>query len=57
MDLRTTGRKNLQQKTNKKMLDEVDRPLVEHSLMTVFFFGTTRFNLGALVMMPEAMKK
>ena len=25
--------------------------------MTAFFFGSTRFNLGALVITPEAMKK
>ena len=36
---------------------KVDRHLAEQSLMTAFFFGSTRFNLGALVITPEAMKK
>ena len=36
---------------------KVDWHFAEYSLMTAFFFGSTRFNLGALVITPEAMKK
>jgi hypothetical protein len=36
---------------------KVDWHFAEYSIMTAFFFGSTRFNLGALVIMPEAMKK
>jgi hypothetical protein len=36
---------------------KVDQHFTQHSLMTAFFFGSTRFNLGALVITPQAMKK
>lgn len=36
---------------------KVDWHFAEYSLMTAFFFGSARFNLGALVITPEAMKK
>ena len=36
---------------------KVDWHFAEYSLMTAFYFGSTRFNLGALVITPEAMKR
>ena len=55
------ARNNSWRKTNeirmKSRCIKVDWHFAEYSPMTAFFFGSTRFTLGTLVVTPEAMKK